>query len=168
MEWAGVLSVMHDLAIAREGLHYVGDTIWTKTSSWKEIEDYCETCVSEMWNYVRCLSKLDTLSQWRQWSATPALDLSVIKDDVAQVIDFSADTSALPYQDRALPTVTCDFTVMIVAVLVKLHLFNYLCDLLFGTVSKFIWFIWRNEVIFFLIITAFCQFRQPRFEICLT
>ena len=41
---------MHDLEIAREELHYVGDIIWTNSSSWKEIEDNPETRVDEMWN----------------------------------------------------------------------------------------------------------------------
>lgn len=53
---------MYDLVIVREGLYYVGDIIWINISLWKEIEDYCEICVSEMWNYVWCLSKLDIFS----------------------------------------------------------------------------------------------------------
>ena len=48
IQWAGVLRLMLDLEIAREGLHYVGDTIWTNTSSRKEIEDYGEIRVGEM------------------------------------------------------------------------------------------------------------------------
>ena len=49
--------------------------------------------------------------------------------------------------------------------------FVFTRDLLFRTVSQFIWFPWFTVFFFFfflLIITAFCQFRQPWLEFCLT
>lgn len=53
------------------------------------------------------------------------LDLLVIKEDATQGIDFSAGHISVAICNRALPTMGCDFTVIIVAFLVKLHMLNH-------------------------------------------
>ena len=46
------------------------------------------------------------------------------KRDATQGIDFSAGYISVAICNRALPTMGCDFTVIIVAFLVKLHMLN--------------------------------------------
>jgi len=58
-------------------------------------------------------------------TAPPTLDRPVKRDNAAQGLDFSAGHISIVLWHRALPAMTCDFR-------------NILCDLLFGTVSKFI------------------------------